>query len=440
MSTHAVWTRCRTSAAAPLLPYVALTASLAVALASPPAALADERTESKLQYDLGVQLLARGRVVDALERFLASNRLVPNGGAMANAGACYERLRERESAYNAYRTALGLGLSDEEQAEIVLRRIERLSRRVAVLDVAVEPPDALLYLDRIDLGSVGQGSGPIAVRADAATLIAQRDGYATAEVAIAPTRGETVPVTVALQPIQREVVVTSEPPGAEVVRVADGTVLGQTPFEGTLMPGPHELRLERAGYRSAQRVIDIRAEGTDARWSETLERDPSQWAAIQVGGVPEGARALLDGNQDLGRLPLSHDTLALGTHRLRVTAEGHEPWEGPVVLEGGGNTRVDVRLRDPDTAPRESLLWIGYGTGAALVAAGVGVGIGGRLLRNDLEEDPNPSPSDLDRLDRLNRTADALWITGVVGLVATMIVDLVLREPAPSSAEVDIDR
>jgi len=60
-------------------------AALAAAalLASTPA-LADDASEARLQYELGSELYKQKRFTEALERFIASNRLVPNPNVVFN--------------------------------------------------------------------------------------------------------------------------------------------------------------------------------------------------------------------------------------------------------------------------------------------------------------------------------------------------------------------
>mgnify|MGYP002150435358 FL=1 len=56
--------------------------------------------------------------------------------------------------------------------------------------------------------------------------------------------------------------VESEPPGAQVIRAADGQVLGRTPWQqqGEAQPGQLELTLRLAGYRDQPLALSLSAD------------------------------------------------------------------------------------------------------------------------------------------------------------------------------------
>jgi TolB-like protein len=129
--------------------------------------------------------------------------------------------------------------------------------------------------------------------------------------------------------------------------------------------------------------------------------------AIAILADIDGARVELDGAV-AGQTPLSRPirNLALGPHRLRVTADGYSPFEEEVEVRFQKTTRVLVRLAgDPDEGQDPALVtaavapppedrwyqsrWFWLGAGAAAVAVG-GV-VGWQLARTSVT-DCNASP------------------------------------------------
>jgi hypothetical protein len=111
----------------------------------------------------------------------------------------------------------------------------------------------------------------------------------------------------------------------------------------------------------------------------------------------------------------------------------------PVILEAGAATRVDYELVDPRDRPWPGWRWVGYGSGAALFAAGAVTGLIANKTRSDVEREP--SSAGLDRLDAQNTTADVLMASGLLTLGITAVWELLLSGPAPTSnGRVNLER
>jgi tetratricopeptide (TPR) repeat protein len=112
-------------------------------------------------------------------------------------------------------------------------------------------------------------------------------------------------------------------------------------------------------------------------------REQDEAGQIILRGT-EGALAKLDG-KEIGQLPIRKE-VAPGTHVLRVTLEGHMPWESTVRVSAGGQLDVPVLLKplertaapsasvEAETTPFYRKWWFWTLAGAA-VAAGAGTGI-----------------------------------------------------------------
>src|SRR3712207_4672043 len=78
--------------------------SLTTALAVAVPARADDASEARLQYALGSELYKQKRFTEALERFIAANRRVPNPNVVFNIASIYVLLGKREASKNPKRS------------------------------------------------------------------------------------------------------------------------------------------------------------------------------------------------------------------------------------------------------------------------------------------------------------------------------------------------
>lgn len=409
---------------------------LAAALWLVPApCLADAATEAQLQYELGAQLYQAGKYTEALERFIASHRLVPNPNVVLNVVQTFSYLKRHEEAYNWNETFLALTKDDSKRAEALKRR-EALARSVAVIDVSTSPPGAELFVDRAELGSVGRSPLRIAVTRGDHVVIARLDKHDEQSASVSAKTGAAVPASLTLAPAMGWVTVRTKPPGATVRDEQSRAVLGTTPVELKLPVGDHRLELVLGGWVSASKSVTV-ARSARLALDVELQRAASSTTLLSVRGNVSGATVLLNG-RPLGAAPLSVDTLPPGSGVLEVRAAGREPWRERVVLEQGSATRVSYSLVDPDDRPWAGWRWIGYGAGTALLGAGAAFGLSAQSAKSDFEQEP--SRSALDRVEQRNLIADVLMGAGVLTIGATVTWDLLRDAPPESSGRISVDR
>ncbi len=140
------------------------------------------------------------------------------------------------------------------------------------LRIETDPPGATVSVDGKEVGL-----SPLTladVTPGLRTVRVFRDGYAPTELSleVAPETA-LAPLRFSLQPVEAKGAVTSEPSGAMVT--LDGHEAGKTPLDGLrLTPGPHELRVEAAGYRP---------------WRQRIEATAGQPVALEARLVPQPA-------------------------------------------------------------------------------------------------------------------------------------------------------
>jgi hypothetical protein len=428
-----------------------LACSLALAAALwPGASRADEASEAKLQFELGQELYKQKRLPEAIDRFIASNRLVPNANIVFNIANTYVVMAKGElkrrapakadehfvEAYNWTETFLRFeGLPEVERQDGVKLR-DSLVPRVALIDVTSNPPGADIVIDREALGSVGRAPRVLATSPGDHTVILKAPGYRDGKAPAAARLGGTVTVRVDLERILGTLQVDSHPPGARVQLEGGAEALGVTPFAQPLPVGTVRINVSKDGYLAQTRDVAI-ADGVVATLALTLQPTTPTVATLSVTGTPASATVVLDG-RPVGQVPTSAGNLSPGRGRLEIIAPSHQAWSGDVPLEAGGATRVAIRLAPEEKAPWPGWKWLGYGGGAACLAAGLLVGLAARSAHDDFVA--NPSGEKHDRVGTLNLTADVLLATGVTALVATTLVRWLWPPPKTSQVDVAVQR
>ncbi len=413
---------------------------LVVALASATGGVvrADDASEAQLHHDLGMELFGQHRYAEALDHFIASNRLVPNRNVVFNIAAIYRALHHPRDAYNWLEIYLhDFDLSETERREGTELR-DQIGAALAVVDVESDPPGATIYVDRAELGALGVAPRRVALEAGHHTLILQAPGRHEARAEVEATSGHVVGASVSLSAITGHLVVRTEPAGAAVRIEGSDAALGVTPLEVDLPVGDVLLEIRLAGFGDERRSV-LLEDGATATVELTLQHDASTLAILSAVTSPEGAELILDG-QPIGVGPLTLEGVAPGTHHLEVRAPGHDPWSVDALFEAGAATRVRATLRDPQGGPPEAIAITGYVLGAAIAAAAIGTAVAGLLARDAFFAAANPTRADYDMVGTLNLAADVLGALGAAVLVGTFVFDLSTGPPPPSSGTFDLER
>jgi len=417
---------------------LAIAALLLAALLTAEAAhaRADEASEAQLQYELGAEFYRQRRYGEALDRFLASNRLVANANVVLNVAQTYGVLRRPIDAYNAYTTYLSFETLDAAARLRGESARDLLLPEVAVIAVDSEPIRAELFLDRLELGSVGRAPRRVATTAGDHVIIAHSEGFRDGSVTVRAIRGVVVPARLELARIVGRLVVESAPPGATVFVQGSDAALGVTPLMIEQPVGALTLLVRLPGHVELTRVVTVR-EGEDARVSVELLRAASGRASLSVRGGPAGARVTVNGRV-AGQVPLALAELAPGTAVVRIEQEGTTPWQGEVVLEPSTSTRIDIALRAPPSRPIDGLRFVGYGIGGACVITGAVLGVLAIGASDDFYQ--SPTTEGLTRVSDLNLATDIVLFTGLGVLAATLIMDVLWPWPEDTTATVALDR
>lgn len=385
-------------------------------MAAPIPAWADRSTEAGFHFRRGMELVGKRQYRQALESFFTSNRLSANPSVVNNIGLCLELLGEHDDAFSYFSEFRGLAKEAEDVADAEAA-LARVLPRVARLHVRSTPPGATIWVDRKNLGDVGRTPRLFAAEQGGHTIFVELPGYRPAQAKVVLRTGERVEAKFALERVTGSVAVASTPPGAEIRR--GDQLLGTTPAEVRLAPGRHTLTLALDGHAAGEADVEVVADGA-AEVTVALSKLPPPVGRLTVTANRPGATVKVDGAV-AGFTPIVLDQVVVGRHELAVEADGQRPWTAEVLITEAEGAWATVNLEPlRQETGRGPLPWVLTASAGAALAGAITFGVIALSTQDDFQA--SPTQSTLDRGERLNLTADALFLTsGIVGAAAAAL-------------------
>jgi len=191
--------------------------------------------------------------------------------------------------------------------------------RPAILVVESVPPGARGTLTGASWGARAIGPTPVTLEVPADEALVLRlelagfRVYTDEQVAVAA--GKTLQLRTVMLAAGARLVITSEPPGADVT--IDGARVGVTPLTLDDQP-PHQARigLSRAGFVTVNTTVTLSA-GREAKVARTLRAAPPPMGMIALQITDSWGEVFL-GSKKIGRAPSNALRLPLGRHRLKI--------------------------------------------------------------------------------------------------------------------------
>jgi hypothetical protein len=221
--------------------------------------------EADIEFQLANDRYDAGDIKGALQHFLASNRLAPNKNVLFDIARCYEQLKQLPEAYRYYSAS-----RDAETSEAGKRRIEEsldhLRPRVALLTIESDPPGAILYLDRKDLGSRGVTPRTLALPEGAHTVLLELPDFEPAQSEKLELRlGEDRHAVIALKPILG-VIRVSGTMDASIRLDSEPKARCVVPCNVQAQVGKHIVSVSKPGFRTQELPIEVVALGSPFRF------------------------------------------------------------------------------------------------------------------------------------------------------------------------------
>jgi outer membrane receptor for ferrienterochelin and colicins len=323
----------------------ALTAALILASWLAPVAraqLSEVADEAEFHFERGNQFYRQGRYEEALAAYYASNRLVPNRNVQFNIARCLEQLKRYPEAFRAWSSLDASNPPETERANI-RAAIDRLRSHLALLEVETQPPGALIFVNRRDLGSHGASPKLLALPEGRAKIILDRAGFRSEEVDVELVRGKAVKLIRALARIYGQVELQRLPPGADVRRdFVDGEVLRRGPGRVRLEPGRRVLFASAEGHQTVRLEVEVRADDV-VRLDVPLPPAPPPTGALVVRANIDGALVRVDG-REMGFTPAVIEGIVEGDRNVEILKDGRQPFSKVVKIQRGERAYLDVRL------------------------------------------------------------------------------------------------
>jgi hypothetical protein len=261
-------------------------------------------------------------------------------------------------------------------------------RRLGLLTVKTRVPGAQLLVDGEPV-AVTPLPGPIALMPGQRKIELRRPGYQPARTELSV--GEGANAEVALEPEEDASAVGAERAQLalditerDAVVTVDGRARGAYLGALTLPPGPHRLRVERAGFFTVERDVEVaprRMTTLRVELEPTAETRASYsssartWRTLGWVGVGAGVALAAGGAAYLGYNsgPKSDSDDEVAAFNQSTTQPDGECNPGSLGFNANAcNQRGDeVRARQEEVYDRDLFGWLGIGAGGAVLAAGV---------------------------------------------------------------------
>lgn len=316
---------------------------LAVGLATSPAA-ADVAGEARFFDGVARRAFEAGHYEQALDAFLQANAAAPSSRALYNIAICADLAGKDAVAFAYYREHLSSDDTDAERQADATRRLTKLEKALALVEVTSSPPGANVYADRVELGSYGPTPVTIVVAEGEHRLILERDGYVSGSVAARATKGTVAKVELALSPKLGELSVRTTPAAAKVEFFLDGSAVAAraTNAHYELPVGRYVVRVSAPGYVPAEARTVVH-EDRRAEMDIAATPLPKPTGRLLVASAVT-AQVFLDGVR-VAVTPATLSNTAVGAHELELRVPDGRSWKHSLIVQEARTTYVEAAWR-----------------------------------------------------------------------------------------------
>lgn len=294
--------------------------------------------EADAEFQLGADRYDAGDYKDALTHFLASNRLAPNKNVLFDIARCYEQLKLWPEAFRYYSQSLEAETSEPGKQRI-RESLEHLKPSVARLTIESDPPGAVIYLDRKDLGSRGVTPRTLALPEGEHTVILELPDFEPGRSEPVKVRlGEEVKASLKLTPILGLVEVLGTPGASVRVDSEANAPMCSVPCSFRIRPGKHTILVSKTGFGSRDLPVEVTANRAEV---VRAKLEPLSGSVVVNADVRE-ALVTIDG-QPRAFTP-AVVAVPVGEHEILVSQAGFRPVRRHVRVETEQSVRVDFEL------------------------------------------------------------------------------------------------
>jgi tetratricopeptide (TPR) repeat protein len=365
--------------------------------------------EAKAAFEEAQTLYTKDQYADAAAKFMAAFDKKPFSSFLFNAAVAYEKARDLQKAVDTFQRYLSVDPQARDAVD-VKTRIDALKAVISpppavtggkagpaapvaqVLPAIVtkglviidsKPAGASVYLDDPAKGVFATTPWQGSLEPRPAKLIFEAKGFKRETREINPRSDKILELYIALseEHFLGWIEVVSNVPGAEVfIDRQEIGALGRTPYTGHLKPGKHTLWLQRAGYETARKEIDV---GPGTATTHSINLEVIAYGTLKAGTkATEGGKLFVDGAQACV-LPCEQQ-LKPGDHALQIQKEDMENYDGRLTVNRADVTTLDVTY---SPKPGRAKAWVEAVASAGLFAGGIFLGVKGNQVKDQIAKD-----------------------------------------------------
>ena len=369
-------------------------------------------TAAKIEFEDAQRLFVKEQYDGAAAKFVAAFEKKPYAAFLFNAAVAFERSQKYELSIDYFQRYIDKNPEARDRRDVELRlqglaRVLNASRAavpplpgqapVVPAEVAMlpaletkglviidsKPQGATIYLDDKKNGPLGTTSWQGSLDPRPVKLILEAKGFKPETRLITPRSDKIVEVYIALseEHFLGWVEIASNVAGADVFmdRKEIGAI-GRTPYTGHIKPGRHTVWIEKAGYGTIQKEIDVQP-GTATTHNIDLSKVSVGWIAL-IGKKSRGGKLYVDGKFACDT-PCQQETTP-GIHAVRVEHEGMEDYEANLAVKQATQTLVEVQF---NPKPPRARAWTTGVISAAFLGAGIYAGLQAKDREDGLKSD-----------------------------------------------------
>lgn len=265
----------------------------------------------------------------AARSFDAANKAQPSSDALEGlANAQYQggQLGEAFAAYTEWLEKYGAKVpaAKKKTAET---RLKELGDKTGTVTVTVNEPGAAISVDEKPVGTSPLAS-PLRLPAGPHRIRVTKDGFSPVDQAPNVAPGTSTPVQVTLvSAATKGKLVVKEKAGKAVRVTVDGIDMGDAPWTGDVDPGAHDIGIRATGLVATPQKVTVERGKT-----QEIELVASTSSASVKIGTSDAKGLVYFDDKLVGEGSFIGDVPA-GTHKLKITREGYDPFEEDLVVK-----------------------------------------------------------------------------------------------------------
>lgn len=306
-------------AAAAFLSPVLLTASTAFA----------QQTDAKASLADADKAVKSKDWATAARSFDAANKAQPSSEALEGlANAQYQggQLGEAHASYTEWLEKYG-AKAPAAKKKTAETRLKELGEKTGTITITVNEPGAQVLVDDKPAGT-SPLAAPLRLTTGPHRVRVTKDGFIAFDQSPNVAAGTTTNVQATLTPATTKgKLVVKEQTGKPIRVTLDGVDMGDAPWTGEVEAGQHEIGARATGLAAMPQKVNVERGKTH----EVELVASSSSASVKIGTSDAKGLIYIDGKL-VGEGSFIGD-LPAGTHKLKITREGYDPFEEDIVVK-----------------------------------------------------------------------------------------------------------